>query len=97
MKQSEARLVAYRQAQRAMADLTSAVLSIIATAGADGISNSQVGRLLGIYQGHIGHEGHISRTMLELLKADGIIEQLGKGGPWRMKSIVESEQSNEGT
>ena len=86
MNKVELRVDAYRQAQRAVADLKAAVLALLAAAEPGGMSNSQVGRLLGIYQGHVGHEGHISRTVLQMLQADGVIEQEGPRGVWRLKA-----------
>src|SRR5262245_37861189 len=84
-RHTEIRIRAYRRAQRAMAELKAATVDLLATAGAEGLRNSQIGRLLGIYQGHVRHQGHISRTILEMLQADGIAEQNGQGGPWQMR------------
>jgi hypothetical protein len=59
-------ITAYRIAQRAMVDLKTAVYLLISIGPSDGYSNADIGRSLGIYVGHIGHEGHISRTILAL-------------------------------
>lgn len=40
-----------------------------------GLTNAEIGRKLGIYMGHKGHEGHISRTILSLLEEDGMVCQ----------------------
>ena len=84
-RETEIRIRAYRRAQRAIAELKSAAVDLLATAGPEGWRNAQIGRLLGIYQGHVRHEGHISRTILEMLQADGIAEQKGQGGPWQIR------------
>ena len=66
---------AYHLAQRAIADLKADVLITIIQAGGDGMTNAEIGRKLGIYSGHIGHEGHISRTLLSMLELEGLIKQ----------------------
>ena len=67
---------AYGMAQHAVADLKHAVLSVLIKAGGAGLRNVDVGRELGIYAGHGDqHEGHISRSILELLKAEGVASQ----------------------
>jgi hypothetical protein len=66
---------AYHQAQRAIADLKAAVLHTLGSQGNEGMTNAELGRRLGIYAGHRGHEGHISRTMLALLEAEGVVDQ----------------------
>lgn len=63
----------YLTAQKAIAELKVAVLNTIYEK--PGLTNAQVGRTLGIYMGHKRHEGHISRTLLELLENEGLIEQ----------------------
>ncbi len=95
-RETEIRICAYRRAQRAIAELKSATVDLLATAGPEGLRNAQIGRLLGIYQGHVRHQGHISRTILEMLQADGIAEQVGQGGPWqiRQQDAAEPEQGD---
>lgn len=90
----DARVRAYRRAQMAMAELKSATHELLCSAGADGLSNSQVGRSLGIYQGHVGHQGHISRTVLQMLQADGVIEQDGPRGRWRLRTSTDSGEES---
>ena len=51
----------YTRAQRALAELKGAVFELIANSP-KGISNAEIGRQLGIYGGHSGQAGHISRT-----------------------------------
>ena len=74
---------AYRRAQLAMAELKSCVLQLINEGPPAGLRNADVGRALGIYGGHKGHEGHISRTILETLASEGLIEQ-GADKRWRV-------------
>jgi len=57
-----------------------------------GLTNAQIGRTLGIYAGHVKHVGHISRTILELLRSDGVAEQYGERGPWRLIDHTESDE-----
>jgi hypothetical protein len=75
---------AYHIAQRAIADLKAAVFSIL-LGNPDGISNAQLGRTLGIYAGHVGHEGHISRTLLAMLAEEGVAEQDSISKKWRIR------------
>ena len=83
--EQEIRMRAYRRAQRAPAELRAAAAEILATAAPKGLRKSQVGRLLGIYRGHVRHQGHISRTVLEMLQEDGVAEQNGERGHWRLR------------
>ena len=64
----------YRRAQAAIAELKSAVLSLLEREGSP-LTNAAIGRSLGIYGGHERHEGHISRTMLKMLEEEGVVEQ----------------------
>jgi hypothetical protein len=70
----------YQTAQRAVADLKAAVLSHLRGRGP--ATNAEVGRSLGIYFGHVRHEGHVSRSILQLLADEGLVRQSSKGGPW---------------
>lgn len=83
---------AYLLAQRAIADLKAAVLMALEFGQEEsmGRSNAEIGRCLGIYLGHKGHEGHISRTMLALLEAEGLVEQDMESKRWKIRD------SNEG-
>jgi len=74
----------YHKAQHAMADLKSAVYDLLAQQEGAGLTNAAIGRALGIYLGHEGHEGHISRTVLHLMSQEGVVEQLEPRGPWRI-------------
>jgi hypothetical protein len=74
----------YRHAQLAVAQLKAAVHFVLA-GSPHGLTNAQVGRTLGIYGGHVGHEGHISRTLLALLESEGVAEQDLSTKRWRLK------------
>ena len=66
---------AYAMAQRALADLKTAIYLALAAGPREGMRNSDLGRVLGIYAGHVGHEGHIPRTLLEFMATEGVVEQ----------------------
>ena len=73
----------YQLAQKALADLKTAVLLLLRRAPQEGFTNAEIGRRLGIYNGHQGHQGHISRTVLALLEQEGAAEQDQKTKRWR--------------
>ncbi len=54
---------AYQLAQRAMTDLKTAILKLLAMGDETGLRNADIGRSLGIYTGHEQHEGHIPRIV----------------------------------
>lgn len=64
----------YARAQRAMAELKAVVYELLAESES-ALTNAEIGRQLGIYRGHVGHEGHISRTLLALLESEEVITQ----------------------
>lgn len=74
----------YLLAQRAIADLKAAVHQLLAQAPL-GLKNAAIGRSLGIYSGHVGHEGHISRTLLALMEEEGVVEQDKDAKTWRLR------------
>jgi hypothetical protein len=74
----------YHLAQRAIADLKASVYTLLES-HPEGLTNAQVGRLLGIYAGHEGHEGHISRVLLGMLKGEGVAEQEEPSLRWRLR------------
>ncbi len=76
---------AYHLAQSAMADLKAAVLTILEDAPDNGMSNAQIGRTLGIYMGHVGHEGHISRTLLAIMENEGVVNQDTSTKRWNVR------------
>lgn len=78
---------AYSLAQRSISDLKTAI-HLVLCEYKEGLSNAELGRLLGIYHGHSGkHEGHISRALLELMLSEGIVEQNEKTKKWSLKKI----------
>lgn len=81
----------YHLAQRAIADLKTAVLGLLIKAGNGGMSNAEIGRSLGIYHGHEGHEGHISRTILAMLEEDGVAAQDEDTKKWSAASVLTSK------
>ncbi len=80
----------YHLAQQAMADLKEAVHQVLQGAPTEGLSNAQIGRILGIYGGHIGHEGHISRTLLELMASEGVASQDTQTKKWHLRNHIEA-------
>ena len=77
---------AYRLAQRAIAELKASVALLLANAPADGLTNATIGRMLGIYAGHVGHVGHIPRTLLALMENEGVVTQGEGSKKWRLRS-----------
>lgn len=74
-----------------MAKLREAVHLLLANAAGQGLSNAQIGRSLGIYSGHVGHEGHISRTVLALMEAEGVVSQDTSTKRWHLRNHDESQ------
>ena len=78
---------AYNLAQRAISDLKTAIHSVLMN-NSEGLSNAEIGRSLGIYQGHSGnHEGHISRVLLGIMQSEGNIDQDEKTKKWSLKKV----------
>jgi hypothetical protein len=77
---------AYGIAQRAMAELKTAVVMILAEVPGRGLSNAEIGRRLGIYSGHKGHVGHIPRTLLGMLEAEGVVTQEPASKEWSLRA-----------
>ena len=75
----------YSKAQTGMAMLKDAVHSLLETKGADGASNAEIGRALGIYKGHLGHEGHISRTILGIMESEEVVKQDKDSKAWSLR------------
>jgi hypothetical protein len=65
----------YGIAQHALAELKSAVYLVLKEGPAEGLRNADIGRMLGIYAGHVGHEGHIPRTILAVMESEGVVAQ----------------------
>lgn len=73
---------AYQLAQHALADLKTAVAMVLESAGERGLRNVDIGRALGIYAEHVGHEGHIPRTLLEMMAHEGVVRQNKESQLW---------------
>jgi len=65
----------YFKAQMGMTNIKEAVYALLKDHDPKGLRNVDIGKNLGIYGGHKGHEGHISRTILEIMQSEGVIEQ----------------------
>jgi hypothetical protein len=65
----------YHLAQSAISDLKGAIYSLLQNSPKDSLSNAEIGRSLGIYTGHEGHEGHIPRTLLAMMEEEGVVKQ----------------------
>lgn len=75
----------YELAQRGLTDLKSAIHMLLRGAPPKGLTNAEIGRTLGIYAGHVGHEGHIPRTLLGLMESEGVVEQDTDTKRWRIR------------
>lgn len=81
-------LNAYHLAQQAIADLKAAVHITLKNGPDSGMSNAEIGRTLGIYMGHVRHEGHISRTILSIMESEGVVQQNKETKRWVLKSYL---------
>ena len=78
----------YIIAQKAITELKSAIFLLLKNAPGDGLKNSEIGKALGIYHGHNNqHEGHISRSLLDMMEGEGIIEQDQTTKKWKLKKL----------
>lgn len=78
---------AYLSAQTALVQLKAAVRQVLSEAEPDGLRNADIGRALGIYMGHVEHEGHIPRTLLALMEAEGVVEQDKSTKLWTLRKL----------
>ena len=78
---------AYERAQRAILELKRSIHELLATSPPEGLQNAEIGRALGIYMGHAGHEGHIPRVLLGLMENEGAVVQDPGTKRWRLRSI----------
>ncbi|ESX18302.1 hypothetical protein X747_06440 [Mesorhizobium sp. LNJC384A00] len=74
----------YLMAQSAMAQLKAAIHMLLSQAPQQGLRNSEIGRQLGIYMGHVEHQGHIPRTLLSIMESEGAVEQDKATKCWRL-------------
>ena len=75
---------AYQLSQSAIADLKTAVHLVLSEAPPEGLTNAQIGRMLGIYAGHVGHPGHIPRVLLGIMATEGVVRQNPETKAWRL-------------
>lgn len=87
---------AYLQAQMAIAQLKSAVQLLLGDAPKDGLKNSEIGRQLGIYMGHVEHEGHIPRTLLAIMESEGVVRQDKSTKHWRLVDLADRRKDDQG-
>jgi len=80
----------YELAQKGISELKSAIYMLLSRDNMSGMSNAQIGRMLGIYMGHVGHEGHISRTLLAIMESEGLVEQDKSSKLWRIRKHYSS-------
>ncbi len=86
---------AYEIAQRAISDLKAAVRLLLSVGPVEGMRNVEIGHALGIYQGHVGHEGHISRSLLAALQTEGVANQNPETKRWvlcHFASVIDEER-----
>ena len=83
-------LEAYQLSQRAIADLKYAVLVVLNNGPESGLRNVDIGKSLGIYAGHAGHEGHVPRVLLSQLEHEGLVAQDGESKLWKLRTSPES-------
>lgn len=74
----------YTTAQKALAELKGSIHSVLSESES-GVTNAELGRALGIYTGHKGHEGHISRTLLGIIESEGVVVQDEKTKIWTLR------------
>lgn len=80
----------YRRAQQSIAELKSAVRDVLKEGPEEGMRNVEIGRTLGIYEGHEGHEGHIPRTLLAMMEQEGVVEQEEETGRWSLRDHIQN-------
>jgi hypothetical protein len=86
----------YRRAQAGLAHLKAAIYDVLASSEGDGLTNAQIGRMLGIYSGHVGHEGHIPRTLLAIMEQEGVVEQNRQTKRWNIRRHLGADDSEHG-
>ena len=77
----------YLIAQTAIAQLKAAIHMVLRDAPPGGLKNADIGRLLGIYMGHIQHVGHIPRVLLAAMEAEGVVVQNQSTKHWQLRSV----------
>ncbi|WP_039020121.1 hypothetical protein [Halocynthiibacter namhaensis] len=79
---------AYESAQHAISELKASIRTVLSVSPHP-LSNAEIGRTLGVYMGHIGHEGHISRTLLAMMQAEGVVDQDEKNKRWHLVDHID--------
>lgn len=74
----------YEKAQLAITQLKGAIHELLETGPDSGLRNADIGRALGIYAGHQGHEGHVPRTILAIMEREGVVLQDSGTKCWRL-------------
>lgn len=88
-------MLPYQRAQLAMAQLKASVYEMLSHAPSEGMTNAELGRSLGIYRGHVGHEGHISRIILAFLEEEAVALQDKVTKRWRLRRPSEAHSEAE--
>lgn len=83
----------YEKAQLAIVGLKTAVFELLEAGPESGLRNADIGRALGIYAGHRGHEGHVPRTILAILEQEGVISQDINTKRWRILRVTADPQT----
>lgn len=85
----------YVTAQLAVASLKGAIYAVLKSSPNLGLQNAQIGRALGIHQGHGNqHAGHIARTLLEIMQAEGVVTQSADSKLWSVANVTGNEEEN---
>lgn len=81
----------YFTAQQAIASLKGAIHALLSESER-GLRNAEIGQMLGIHKGHGNqHKGHITRTLLEIMQAEGVVEQLEESKLWALCRAEETD------
>lgn len=84
----------YSNSQQAIALLKGAIYSILKN-NPNGLKNCQIGQMLGIHKGHGNqHAGHIARTLLETMQAEGTVRQSKESKLWTINLEYSTEDEN---
>ena len=75
----------YLLAQTAIAQLKAAIYTVLKESPENGLTNVEIGRLLGIYMGHKGHQGHMPRILLAMMESEGAVAQNEETKRWRLR------------
>jgi hypothetical protein len=93
VQSANSQVLGYRIAQHAIANLKVAILQTLTSCPPNGLSNAEIGRSLGIYMGHVGHEGHISRTLLAVMESEGVVMQSADTKRWMLRKPADDRKA----